>query len=69
MITVYDAAEGFKLWVGVQTRWPLRVLPTSKAHVSGILIQPLYATDEETEAQREAGLCSRSHKELVISED
>ena len=41
MITVQDAVEGIqKPWVEVQTRWPLRVLPMSRAHISGILSNP-----------------------------
>lgn len=52
--------------MGAGTRWPLRVLPTSTVHGAVILIQPLYATDEEIEAQREVGSCSRSHKELMV---
>lgn len=36
-----DAVERIqKPWVGVQTRWPLRVLPMSRAHISGILSNP-----------------------------
>lgn len=41
MIIVQDAVERIqKPWVGVQTRWPLRVLPMSRAHISGILSNP-----------------------------
>ena len=41
MITLQNAIEGIqKPWVGFQTRWPLRVLPMSRAHISGILSNP-----------------------------
>lgn len=52
--------------MGTGIRWSLRVLPTSRVHGTMILIQHFYATDEEIETQREAGLYSRSHRDLVV---
>lgn len=45
----------------------MAIKDTSNLKSSALIpIQPLYATDERTEAQREAGSCARSHKKLVV---
>lgn len=41
---------------------------TSRVHDSGIVVQPLYTTDKETEAQSEAGSCLRSSRVRVLRE-
>lgn len=56
-----DTAEATQALGGAGTTWPLRA-PLILIHDSGILSGPLFAIDEEIEAQRE----TRSHKESVI---